>query len=188
MNKYYNYKTVIGIVISGIILTVIILCLNLYTPVNNEYTIIISSMVVIIVASVLGPIAGILTPFIGYAVCTTLLPGTVAVEGFIMLLFAGFSGGHYAEKFGVCKGTFFKRARFDFCIVEICVAAMSWVFVYPIVNVFLFKTPIDRCVMIGFGYFIVAVASILVVCLPIMIILNMFYVRSLETERNLTGV
>ncbi|MCR4807996.1 MAG: hypothetical protein K5857_10035 [Lachnospiraceae bacterium] len=175
MDNLFNKRSVIAIVTGTILLTVTNLTVWFTPAVDDRWAIRICAVILVIVASVSGILAGILIP-----VASCLFTGVVfsrpdAFLEMVLLLVTGAIMGHYSDKLEVSHGRFGGIYILDFTVIATGASIIAWLCIQPLAVLYVNLVDLRESISVGMDECLISVGAKLLICLPILLILNHFY-------------
>lgn len=175
MDNAFDKRTVISIVTGTIILIITNATIWTSPSVGDEWAVRICAVVLVIVSSISGTLTGFLVPL-----ASCLLTGVVfgrpdAFLQMCLLLVTGVISGHYAGKTGVKYGRFEGIAILDYAVIETGAAIISWMCIQPLIYLYAYRQDLRTTIPRGFYECLISIGGKLIICLPVLLILNHFF-------------
>ena len=182
MDNKFDTATVISIV-TGTILLIITFVSVWNTPfIPDEWAVRIGGAVLVLVASVSGTVTGLTVPVFSCLLTGIVFnrPDTFAQMG--LLLVTGVITGHYADKIGIKYGRFHGISILDFAVIETGAAVISWLCLYPLLQVYVYRQDLRITVPHGLFECVISVGVKIFICLPVLLIFNHFFKKRQMVE------
>lgn len=102
-------------------------------------------------AAVFGPVVGGVVGLLGHALGDVFFYGSVWWSWVFPDAIFGIIIGAFAMKFAVKEGGFDKKAIVLFNIVQVVANAFAWILVAPVLDILIFKEPVNKVFLQGVG-------------------------------------
>ena len=175
MDKRFDIHTVTAIVIGTIMIIITNYYMHGLSPLPEEWTVQICSAVIIVIASMTGTTAGLLMSLVPSIIVGIALLGPDVMVSFLILALFGISTGHYMERLGVRRGEFTGIRIFDFCMLQIMLAIITWICVYPLSNFYMYGRDLRDMLDRGVVHCGIAILIGLFICLPVLLLCNRLF-------------
>ncbi len=175
MDKRFDIHTVTAIVIGTLMIIITNYYMHGYSPFPEEWTVQICSAIIIVTAAMTGTVAGFLMPLVSSLIVGIALMGSDVTVGFLLLALFGISTGHYMERLGVRRGEFTGIRIFDFCMLQIMLAIIAWICVYPLSNFYMYGHDLRDTLNRGAVHCGVSILIEMCICLPVLILCNRLF-------------
>lgn len=175
MDKRFDAPTVTAIVIGTIMIIITNYCLPGIYSFPLEWAVQVCAVVIVIISAQTGIIAGALMPAVASAIIGIAFMGPDVLIEFLLLELFGVSTGHYMEKLKIRRGEFKGMLILDFCMLEIMLAVLSWLCVYPLGSFYMYRLDLRDLLSMGMIHCGVSVLADLCICLPILLVFNRMF-------------
>ncbi|MCR4739456.1 MAG: ECF-type riboflavin transporter substrate-binding protein [Lachnospiraceae bacterium] len=113
-------------------------------------------------AAVFGPIVGGIVGLLGHALGDALFYGGVWWSWVIPEAIVGIAIGLFVDRYKVKEGGFDRNAVITFNIVQIASQAVAWIVAAPLLDIVIYKEPVNKVFVQGFFAFL---GNIIIACI-----------------------
>ena len=181
MNLRFDTETVLAMVAG----TMLLLFINIYDwalfPFPKYWMIAFSTAIVVIIAAIYGVVAGAIVPFAACTISVLAFWDAGIISELVSLLILGVATGHYMAKFEIGKGGFRGLKIVDLIVVEVALAVIVWVFIFPLTGFYFRDMGLTELMIEGVRICGVSTLSVLCVVLPVLLLLNRVFKKRQDT-------
>ncbi|MCR5507297.1 MAG: hypothetical protein K6F34_01285 [Lachnospiraceae bacterium] len=173
--KKFDAGNIIAIVIG----TVIIISINAWSdmggPIKGLWVIQACSAFVVVISAIYGMAAGLLMPIAACLIYGVVMNEPILINEAVFLSIGGMITGHYSDRFMVNSGEFNGMRLIDYAVIETIIAIITWVCLYPLVNLYFNDADLGFSLLDGVKYCGMCIFAKIFLCLPVLLLFNMFF-------------